>query len=64
MGLENGTYKLNVNPAKLKPVADYVKPQGRFRHLTASDIEEMQKLVDKNWAALKVKVEASQAKAQ
>jgi len=62
--LENGTYKLNVNPAKLKPVADYVKPQGRFRHLTASDIEEMQKLVDKNWAALKVKVEASQAKAQ
>ena len=57
--LEGGVYKLNVNPAKLKPVSELFKSQGRFRHLTPSDIEEAQALVDKNWAALQRKVAAS-----
>jgi pyruvate ferredoxin oxidoreductase beta subunit len=61
--LEGGTYKLNVNPAKLKPVEEYLKPQGRFRHLTPADIAEIQATVDHNWAALKRKVEASKATA-
>jgi len=58
--LEGGVYKLNVNPAKLKPVSELLKPQGRFRHLTPADIEEIQANVDANWAALKRKVAASQ----
>src|SRR5512136_1131468 len=32
--VENGIYKINYNPATLKPVADYLKAQGRFRHLS------------------------------
>lgn len=60
---ENGVYKLNVNPAKLKPVDEYVKLQGRFRHFKPEDVAEMQRTVDRNWAALKKKVEASQATA-
>ncbi len=59
--MENGTYKLNVNPAKLKPVDDYLKLQGRFRHFKADEIAEMQETVNRNWAALKRKIEASQA---
>lgn len=58
--LEGGVYKLNVNPAKLKPVSELLKPQGRFRHLTPADIEEIQANVDANWAAFKRKVAASQ----
>ncbi len=61
--LENGVYKLNVKPAKLKPVDEYVKLQGRFRHFNADDIAEMQQTVDRNWAALLRKVEASQVTA-
>ena len=33
--IENGKYKLNVIPTKLKPVQEYLKLQGRFKHLTA-----------------------------
>lgn len=57
---ENGVYKLNVNPAKLKPVDEYVKLQGRFRHFKPDDVAEMQQTVDRNWTVLKRKVEASQ----
>ncbi|MBM4274632.1 MAG: pyruvate synthase subunit beta [Deltaproteobacteria bacterium] len=31
--VENGRYRLTVEPPKLRPVNDYLKPQGRFRHL-------------------------------
>ncbi len=61
--VENGVYKLNVNPAKLKPVEEYLKPQGRFRHLKPEDIEGIQKAVEKNWNVLKAKIEASKAMA-
>ena len=54
--LEGGVYKLNVNPAKLKPVEEYLKPQGRFRHLLEEKnqplLAEFQANVDQNWAAL------------
>jgi len=56
---ENGEYKLNVKPAKLKPVAELLKTQGRFRHLTPSDIEDTQARVEQSWAALQRKVAAS-----
>ena len=56
--VENGRYKLNVNPAKLRPVAEYLKPQGRYRHLTEDQIQDIQKRVDKEYALLKAKVAA------
>lgn len=37
---------------ELKPVEEYLKPQGRFRHLTPEDIEYIQHRVNENHAAL------------
>ena len=54
--IENGEYKLNVSPPKLKPVQDYLKLQGRFRHLSEETITEIQHRVDKEYAKLKEKV--------
>jgi pyruvate ferredoxin oxidoreductase beta subunit len=54
--VENGRYRLNVDPAKLKPVEEYLKPQGRFRHLLEAEVKEIQKHVDEEYAKLKAKV--------
>lgn len=53
--VENGKYKLNLD-AKLKPVEEYLKPQGRFRHLSAEDIAKIQVKVNEEYAKLKAKV--------
>lgn len=53
--VENGQYKLNVDPPKLKPVQEYLKTQGRFRHLTDKEIEEIQQRVNKEYIKLKKK---------
>ena len=45
-------YKINVKPAKPKPVTEYVKLQGRFRHLTEADIKQIQRTVDWEWERL------------
>ncbi len=47
--IENGKYKLNVNTPRRKPVADYLKPQGRFRHLSENEIKLIQDRVDKEY---------------
>jgi pyruvate ferredoxin oxidoreductase beta subunit len=44
--IENGVFKLTVKPSRRKPVVDYLKMQGRFRHLTDKDIEFIQKRID------------------
>jgi pyruvate ferredoxin oxidoreductase beta subunit len=54
--VENGRYKLSVDPAKLKPVEEYLKPQGRFRHLLAEEIARIQEHVNEEYARLKAKV--------
>ncbi len=41
-------YRITVDPAPL-PVETYLKPQGRFRHLTDTDYGEIQKKVDHGW---------------
>jgi pyruvate ferredoxin oxidoreductase beta subunit len=51
--VENGKYKLNYNPATLKPVVDYLKPQGRFRHLSDKDIARIQARVDREITRLR-----------
>lgn len=50
--VENGEYKLSVKPSKLKPVEDYLKLQGRFRHLSEETITEIQHRVDREYAKL------------
>lgn len=46
---ENGEIKINSKPKELKPIEEYIKQQGRFRHLNEKDIEEFQKLVTENY---------------
>ncbi len=47
-------------PEKLRPGGDYLKLQGRFRHLTPSDIEKIQANVNREWEILLNKVECLQ----
>jgi pyruvate ferredoxin oxidoreductase beta subunit len=55
--IEDGKYKLNVNVPKRKPVQDYLKLQGRFRHLSEETIKEIQERIDKEYTKLMEKVE-------
>ncbi len=41
--VENGRYRLTVEVPKLRPVIDYLKPQGRFRHLRGKELEFIQR---------------------
>ncbi len=51
--VERGRYRLSVDFPKLKPIKEYLKPQGRFRHLTEEMIEEIQKRVSQEFDQLK-----------
>lgn len=55
--VEYGKYTLNYDFKELIPVKDYLKLQGRFRHLKDADIEKIQEKVKKDWEELKKKVE-------
>ena len=57
--VEDGIYKLSVKTPKLKPVSDYFKLQGRFRHLSEETVNEIQKRVGKDYNRLLDKVKAS-----
>ena len=39
----DGKYRLTVEPPQIRPVRDYLKPQGRFRHLRDPEVEFIQK---------------------
>jgi len=54
--IENNQYKLNFDFPQLKLVQDYLKLQGRFRHLSEEMITEIQHRVDKEYAKLREKV--------
>ena len=53
--VERGQYRLSVDFPKLKPIKEYLKPQGRFRHLTDGMIEEIEKRVHKEYEELRAK---------
>ncbi|HAV10417.1 MAG TPA: pyruvate synthase subunit beta [Dehalococcoidia bacterium] len=57
--IEDGRYKLNIDINKLHPVEDYLKQQGRFRHLTPETIASIQTKVAADYAKLKEKAERS-----
>lgn len=44
--IEQGKLNVTFKPSKRRPVADYLKLQGRFRHLTDEEIAEIQRIVD------------------
>lgn len=51
-----GEYHLNYEPKKKLPIEDFLRPQGRFKHLFKKEnehlLEEFQKEVDKRWESL------------
>jgi pyruvate ferredoxin oxidoreductase beta subunit len=47
--VENGVYKMTVDTPTLRPVKDYLKTQGRFRHLTEDSITKIQARVEKEY---------------
>lgn len=53
--VENGKYKLSMDFPKLRPVTDYLKLQGRFRHLSPDTIEKIQARVIEDYERLKEK---------
>ncbi len=56
--VENGKYKITFTPKEKKPLMDYVKTQGRFRHLRGEEGEKIlanaQLNVDERWEDLKM----------
>lgn len=55
---EGRYYKMSMNPKK-KPITEYLKPQGRFRHLTEEQVAEMDRMVDEKYAWLLEQAERS-----
>lgn len=51
----NGEYKLSMNFPQLRPVKEYLKLQGRFRHLSDGSIEQIQERVVSDYQKLKKK---------
>lgn len=58
--VENGNYKLTIDVPRLRPVQDYLRLQGRFRHLSEGTVKEIQDRVNKEYAKLKEKIECVQ----
>ncbi|MDO8746589.1 MAG: thiamine pyrophosphate-dependent enzyme, partial [Thermodesulfovibrionales bacterium] len=54
--IENEVTKVTFKPKEKKPLVDFLKPQGRFKHLFAPENENMlknfQEMVDKEWGYL------------
>ena len=54
--VENGEYKLSYEPKAKLPIEDFLKPQGRFKHLFKKGndhlIEQLQNEVDRRWEKL------------
>ncbi len=55
---QDGRYNFTKEIKKRKPVEEYLRLQGRFKHLTPADVAEVQALVDKEYDELEAKVEA------
>jgi pyruvate ferredoxin oxidoreductase beta subunit len=51
----DGKYKITVEPSPMRPVQDYLKLQGRFRHLSENDVKEIQERTIREYNALKAR---------
>ncbi len=64
--VDHGTWKITYKPREVKPVVEFLKAQGRFRHLFTKGnehiVEEIQRYVDQGWAELEAKAEWSKQK--
>jgi pyruvate ferredoxin oxidoreductase beta subunit len=51
--IENGVYRVTYSPEPLRPVKEYLKGQGRYRHLTEENTAVIQERVTTEWEELK-----------
>jgi pyruvate ferredoxin oxidoreductase beta subunit len=63
--VENGVYRMTerIHPEELRPLRDYLKPQGRFRHMTKDAIEAAEARVHKEYKQLLTKERVTQEEA-
>jgi pyruvate ferredoxin oxidoreductase beta subunit len=54
----DGRYRLTVDVPKMRPVKDYLKPQGRFRHLREPYVNFIQQQIQERYQLLLDKCEA------
>lgn len=54
--IENGNYKITWEPSSLKPVSEFLKTQGRFKHLFSEKnkpvIDQIQKMINEEFARI------------
>jgi len=50
--LDGRKFRLTYKPRELKPISEYLKMQGRFRHLTEDEIAELQAMATEEWNRL------------
>jgi pyruvate ferredoxin oxidoreductase beta subunit len=54
--VENGITRITVKPKEKKPIVDFLKPQGRFKHLFQPEnewmLKKIQEDIDKDWELL------------
>jgi pyruvate ferredoxin oxidoreductase beta subunit len=53
--VENGKHRITLEVPEMRPVLEYLKPQGRFRHLTPAMIDKIQERVTRDYHQLKLK---------
>jgi len=54
----DGRYRLTIDVPKMRPVQDYLKLQGRFRHLREAEITYIQRRTEANYKLLLDKCQA------
>jgi pyruvate ferredoxin oxidoreductase beta subunit len=58
--IENGVTRITVKPKEKKPVVEFLKPQGRFKHLFAPEnewmLKQIQEDIDQDWDLLQRQV--------
>ena len=63
--VERGVWKVNYKPKDKKPITAWLEPQGRFKHLfkpgNEAILDELQAEVDRRWADLLAREEATKA---
>jgi pyruvate/2-oxoacid:ferredoxin oxidoreductase beta subunit len=51
--IEEGVTRVTYSPEPLRPVTEYLKGQGRYRHLTEESISLIQERIAAEWEQLK-----------
>jgi pyruvate ferredoxin oxidoreductase beta subunit len=54
--IENGVTRVTIKPKEKKPLVEFLKPQGRFKHMFAPEnkwmLDQAQQDIDNEWALL------------